>query len=276
MALPLFCPDKRRYAFSSWIVKPAIAEIKRHRSIIFAPGVARRFRLAKPGEFKHEQTMNEYAFTLAGAQLTALGSGALWWPCEALLCVSDLHLGKSERIARRGGVTLPPYETRDTLTRLAADIAQTQARIVVCLGDSFDDLGAAMALPDDERLWIARLQAGRRWIWIEGNHDPGPVDLSGSHLAELALAPLTFRHISVPGSSGEVSGHYHPKVSLSARGRTITRPAFLHDQDRLIMPAYGTYTGGLDCRSEVLQGLMRPEAMAILTGPKPHPVPMPR
>lgn len=220
--------------------------------------------------------MNTYDFTLAGAQLKALNTGALWWPDEQLLCVSDLHLGKSERIARRGGVTLPPYETRDTLTRLAADLTLTHARTVICLGDSFDDLSAAQALPEEERLWIARLQAGRRWVWVEGNHDPGPVDLGGSHLAELPLAPLTFRHIAEPGASGEISGHYHPKTSVALGGRTVTRPAFLYDSDRLIMPAYGTYTGGLSTQNDVLQNLMRAEACAILTGKTALPVPMQR
>lgn len=232
--------------------------------------------LAKSFKLKHEQRMNGYDFTLAGAQLTALSSGALWWADERLLCVSDLHLGKSERIARRGGTSLPPYDTRDTLTRLAADLTRCNAQIVICLGDSFDDLGAAMALPEEERLWITRLQAGRRWVWIEGNHDPGPVDLGGSHLAELPLAPLTFRHIAQKGASGEVSGHYHPKASVTARGRSISRPAFLYDSDRLILPAYGTYTGGLRSGAEVLRDLMRPEACAILTGKTPIAIPMPR
>ncbi len=220
--------------------------------------------------------MNAYEFTLAGVQLSALNTGALWWPDQSLLCVSDLHLGKSERIARRGGSGLPPYETRDTLTRLAADLALTHARTVICLGDSFDDLGAAMALPEEEKLWIARLQAGRRWVWIEGNHDPGPIDMGGSHLAELPLAPLTFRHIAQPDASGEISGHYHPKARLSLRGQSVSRPAFLYDSDRLIMPAYGTYTGGLDTRAEVFQPLMRVEARAVLTGKSALAVPMPR
>lgn len=220
--------------------------------------------------------MNACDITLAGTRLRALGSGALFWPDQGLLCVSDLHLGKSERFARRGGVALPPYETRDTLTRLSADLDGTGARIVVCLGDSFDDLGAAAALPEDERLWIARLQAGRRWIWIEGNHDAGPVDLGGAHLAELAIAPLTFRHIARPGSYGEISGHYHPKAVVRTRARAISRPAFLADADRIVMPAYGTYTGGLRSDEAVLAGLMRPEAVAVMTGPVPHRVPMPR
>jgi len=220
--------------------------------------------------------MDGYDFTLSGAPLKALGSGALWWPIESLLVVSDLHLGKSERIARRGGTSLPPYDTRDTLNRLAADLALTHARTVVCLGDSFDDLTAAKALPEEERLWIIRLQAGRRWVWIEGNHDPGPVEFGGAHLAELPLPPLTFRHIAQEGTSGEISGHYHPKASIALRARTITRPAFLIDSNRVILPAYGTYTGGLRSNASVLSDLMRPEAIAVLTGAAPTAVPMPR
>lgn len=220
--------------------------------------------------------MKGYDFTLAGAQLTAMGSGALWWPDQSLLVVSDLHLGKSERIARRGGTSLPPYDTRDTLTRLAADLALSHARTVVCLGDSFDDLAAADALPEEERQWIFRLQAGRRWVWIEGNHDPGPVEFGGAHLAELPLPPLTFRHIAQDGASGEVSGHYHPKASVQLRGRTVTRAAFLIDTNRIILPAYGTYTGGLHSQHTALRDLMRNEAIAVLTGATPTAIPMPR
>jgi len=220
--------------------------------------------------------MNGFDFTLAGVSLVALGSGALWWPDQRLLCVSDLHLGKSERIARHGGGTLPPYDTRDTLTRLAVDLTRMQPRIVICLGDSFDDLDAARALPEEERQWIAKLQAGRRWVWIEGNHDSGPAGLGGTSLTELPLAPLSFRHIARPGASGEISGHYHPKARLRGRGATVTRPAFLLDRDRVILPAYGSYTGGLRTDDPALAGLMRPEALALLTGATVHAIPMPR
>jgi DNA ligase-associated metallophosphoesterase len=225
---------------------------------------------------RNEQSMNGHRFTLNGAQLIALPSGALWWPAERLLCVSDLHLGKSERLVRRGGSALPPYETQDTLDRLATDLDGTGARTVVCLGDSFDDLDAAQGLREDARLQIARLQAGRRWIWIEGNHDSGPVDFGGTHRAALTLGPLTFRHIAIPGAHGEVSGHFHPKAHVRTRARTVTRPAFLHDAARVILPAYGTYTGGLGSHSSVLAGLMSAEAKAILTGRRALAVPMPR
>ncbi|RBW56303.1 ligase-associated DNA damage response endonuclease PdeM [Ruegeria sp. A3M17] len=220
--------------------------------------------------------MNELAFSFTEQDLRALGSGALWWPSRNLLCVSDLHLGKSERMARRGGPSLPPYDSQDTLTRLAADIDRTGAQTVICLGDSFDDLDALAALGAAEKLSLTALQASRQWIWIEGNHDPGPIDLGGTHLAEYVVGPLVFRHIAQPGGHGEISGHYHPKTRIRARGRTITRPAFLLDNSRLILPAYGTYTGGLRSSEKVLSDLMSDRAMAILTGPHPQIIPMPR
>jgi DNA ligase-associated metallophosphoesterase len=223
-----------------------------------------------------EQIMNGHEFTLAGVSLCARGSGALWWPERGILTVSDLHLGKSERIARLGGAMLPPYETRDTLARLEAEIRALEPRTVVCLGDSFDDRAAADSLSEDDRLWLSRLMAGRAWVWIAGNHDPGPVELGGTYLAELPRPPLTFRHVARLGASGEVSGHYHPKAGLRARGRQISRPCFLYDSDRVILPAFGTYTGGLRADGPELSALMRREARAVLTGPVAQAIPMPR
>ncbi|WP_253913086.1 ligase-associated DNA damage response endonuclease PdeM [Pseudoruegeria sp. HB172150] len=222
-----------------------------------------------------EHYENATRFPLAGSTLEARGSGALWWPDAKLLAVSDLHLGKSERIARKGGSLLPPYETDDTLARLDLEIDRLDPRTVVCLGDSFDDDASVEGLSEDTRLWVSRLMAGRRWVWIQGNHDPGPVDLGGTHLAELQKPPLTFRHIAKTGASGEVSGHYHPKAVLNARGRHVSRPCFLYDADRVILPAFGTYTGGLRSSMPALAELMRPEALAILTGPFTVEIPMP-
>ncbi len=215
--------------------------------------------------------MTSHSFTLAGAALEARPAGTLWWPAERLLCVSDLHLGKAGRIARRGGTMLPPYETLDTLHRLAAEIDAVSPETVIALGDSFDDLAAADHLGEDARALLMRLSAGRRWVWIEGNHDAGPVDLPGSHLAELALGPLAFRHIARPGAAaGEISGHYHPKARLGGRRHAC----FLIDGVRAILPAFGTYTGGLDCTDPAFAPLLGPEACAVLTGRRALPVPI--
>ena len=216
--------------------------------------------------------MTSHCFTLNGANLTALPSGALFWPDQSLLTVSDLHFGKSERLARRGGTLLPPFDTTETLSRLDRDITATNPAQVICLGDSFDDLEAALGLPEASRLWLTRLMAGRNWSWVEGNHDPGPINLGGTHRTEITIGPLTFRHIADPAQSGEVSGHYHPKARIAGQSRAC----FLFDQNRLILPAYGSYTGGLWCDAPALTALMNPNALAILTGPRAIAIPMPR
>jgi DNA ligase-associated metallophosphoesterase len=227
--------------------------------------------LARVGRVGQIQSMNAYEFRLGGVTLRALPSGALHWPGQGLLCVSDLHFGKAERLARRGGALLPPYDTEATLARLDSDLEATGARQVICLGDSFDDLAAAEALPDAARLWLLRLTAGRDWTWILGNHDPAPQDFGGSHRAAHRLDGLTFRHIAT-ADTAEVSGHYHPKASVAGR----SRPCFLLDAQRLILPAYGSYTGGLASHDPVLTGLMGADALAILTGARALAVPMPR
>jgi DNA ligase-associated metallophosphoesterase len=215
-----------------------------------------------------EQIMNSYSFTFCGTECVALASGALYLPSQGLLCVSDLHLGKSERIARQGGTMLPPYEVHETLQKLSDDIAVTSPSSIICLGDSFDDLGAALHLRDEMRLWLTRMQARRNWVWIEGNHDPGPIDLGGTHRSEMLIGSLTFRHIAADAVA-EVSGHYHPKHRLAGR----SKPAFLYDQDRLIMPAYGAYTGGLASNAPSLRKLFRTAPIAVMTGSKVIPVP---
>lgn len=216
--------------------------------------------------------MNAYAFTFAGEILLALPSGALHWPAQGLLCVSDLHLAKSERLARRGGTLLPPYETRETLARLEADLTATDARRVICLGDSFDDSAAALALVPEDAETLSRLMTGRDWVWIAGNHDPAPYDPALAPLAELAVGPLTFRHIAGPAAQAEVSGHYHPKAAIAGR----SRPCFLIDAARVILPAYGCYTGGLRAADPALAALMSPGSLAVLTGPRALAMPMPR
>lgn len=216
-----------------------------------------------------------FPFQFRGETLHALPAGALFWPAQELLCVSDLHLGKARRYARAGGAVLPPYEVSETLERLDAALELTRATTVVCLGDSFDDIHASHDLTDHAHDWLMRMQAGRRWIWIEGNHDPGPVNLAGRHLAKLTIGPLTFRHIAEDTpQAGEISGHYHPKARVRARGRVISRRCFVCDSNRIIMPAFGTYTGGLSVKDPAISGLLSQTALCLLTGHSVQPVPL--
>lgn len=212
--------------------------------------------------------MNTHPLSLGPARLEALPSGALLWPGRRLLVVSDLHIGKAERMARRGAGLMPPYDTEETLDRLSRDLDAHVPDRVICLGDSFDDLTSAAGLPERHRLTLAAMMAGRDWIWVEGNHDPGPLDVGGRHLSAVHDSGLTFRHIADPDADGpEVSGHWHPKAALGDRGRRVRRPCFLTDGTRLILPAYGAYTGGMAAEEAAALAGLRLPATAILAGP---------
>jgi DNA ligase-associated metallophosphoesterase len=217
--------------------------------------------------------MNVHEIVLAGARLALLPSGVLWWPAAGLMAAGDLHLGRAERAARTGAALLPPYETAETLDRLAGEVGCLAPRTVLLLGDSFDDMAAAEGIAEAIVERVLGLAAGRRWIWIAGNHDPGPLALPGSHRAEWREGPLVFRHVAEAADSGaavgfpaEVSAHYHPKARLSLRGQPIARACFLADGGRLILPAFGTYTGGLDIRDPAFDRLVGADAIAFLTG----------
>lgn len=203
-------------------------------------------------------------------------SGALYWPAERLLCVSDLHLGKSTRYAKSGGASLPPYEVQETLSRIEEAIEATQPDTVVCLGDSFDAVDSQDDILESDYLRLTAMMAGRSWIWIEGNHDPGPVGLGGQHLKSLNVRGITFRHIAETTDTPEISGHYHPKARIRTRARGLSFRALLIDHKRIIMPAFGTYTGGLWSDHQVFSALMDDSAQAYLLRQPPLKIPMPR
>jgi DNA ligase-associated metallophosphoesterase len=194
-----------------------------------------------------------------GVVLEAFPEGALWWAELRLLVVADLHLEKGSSFARRGQL-VPPYDTVETLSRIARLIARLDPRTVVALGDSFHDGEAAARLSVADRAHLAGLQAGREWIWIAGNHDPDrPTGLGGEAMEELAVGKLVFRHEPLPGAAeGEVAGHLHPCARVHGRGRSVRRRCFAGDGYRLILPAFGAYTGGLDVLDPAFDGLFQP------------------
>ncbi|WP_299905976.1 ligase-associated DNA damage response endonuclease PdeM [uncultured Paracoccus sp.] len=212
--------------------------------------------------------MTGYVFDFAGQRLEARASGALWWPDRRWLVVADLHLGKSERMARRGGALLPPYEVAATLDRLGAEIAATDPAAVISLGDGFDDDAAGRELPDEVCDRLHRLAEGRDWVWITGNHDPGavPERMPGRTLPELD-AGITLRHEA--GSGPDMSGHFHPCIRLAGQRRRC----FLIGRDHLILPAFGAYTGGLIADHPALAALV-PEGLAVACGARALAVPV--
>ena len=202
---------------------------------------------------------------LAGAEVRLDLSGALHLPAHRALVVADLHLEKGSAYARRGTL-LPPYDTRETLAALAEVVERLAPATVIALGDSFHDAGGPERLAGEDRAALARLQAGRRWVWITGNHDPRVEGVGGEVVAELALGPLRLRHEPTVAGEAEVAGHLHPVGKVVLRGRAVRRRAFLTDGRRLVLPAFGAYAGGLNACDAAFKPLFPAGFTAHLMG----------
>ena len=208
------------------------------------------------------------AVVIAGERALCDPRGVLYFPEFRLLAGSDLHLEKGSSLARRGAL-IPPYDTAATLSRLATAIDAYAPRIVVSLGDSFHDGEGAARLHPDFRMRLEAIMAGRDWFWVAGNHDPeAPADLPGETVRELALGALVFRHEpSREAVEGEIAGHLHPCARIVQRGRSVRRRCFAADGARMIMPAFGAYTGSLNVLDRAYSGLFRRDSlMAYMLG----------
>ena len=188
--------------------------------------------------------------------------GALYAPAQRLLVVSDLHLEKGAAFARRGRL-LPPYDTGATLKILDAVIRRYDPAIVISLGDNFHDQPGSSLMPEEYRVMIGAMAAGREWIWITGNHDPEGVDNLPGHVADsLVFDGLTFRHEPQRGeATGEIAGHLHPAATVRRREKSVRRPCFATDGTRLLMPSFGVMTGGLDLAHPAFKGLFDRERL---------------
>lgn len=186
-------------------------------------------------------------FSFANQDFLASPDGALFWPREKALLVADLHLEKASWFAMAGQM-LPPYDSIATLEALTRDVARTGAARLYCLGDSFHDSSGSDRLPPRARALLEALTAALDWVWIVGNHDHGQTDQIGGRIVEeVEVGGIVLRHEAVRGDpTPELSGHYHPKLRLRMKGRHVSRRCYVMSDTKLILPAYGSLTGGLD------------------------------
>jgi DNA ligase-associated metallophosphoesterase len=211
---------------------------------------------------------------LMGVQVMLRTSGALWLEEVRALVVADLHLEKGSSYAARGQM-LPPYDTRETLRRLCAEVAELKPDMVILLGDTFHDRRSEARLASDDAECLRELARNGRLIWVVGNHDAdGPQTLPGETAAELALCGLILRHEPQAGlQPGEVAGHLHPAARVTASRGSVRRRCFITDAERAILPAFGAYAGGLNVRDQAFAGLFaRPPLAGALGVGRVHAV----
>lgn len=203
-------------------------------------------------------------FSFANDEWLMTRSGALFWPREQALLVADLHLEKASFFARHGQM-LPPYDSRETLERVALAIRETGARRVFTLGDNFHDARGAERLEPHAAGMLAALTRATEWVWITGNHDVSKhggarvAAVGGSEVDELDVGGIRLRHRAHAGETApELSGHYHPKLILKLAGRRIARPCAVASETRMILPAFGALTGGMDAADPAILAAMMP------------------
>ena len=227
--------------------------------------LAGRERESTCSNFRTRYTGPMVPFSFCKVDLRALAEGGLFHPASRSLLLADLHLEKASSYAVRGQM-LPPYDSIETLRRVAALVDRTQATALYCLGDSFHDRGGVARLPDEALGLLGLLTARTRWTWITGNHDRALVDPLGGHIvAEAELDGLLLRHEADPAEPrGEISGHYHPKYQVTLRGRRVSRPCFVAGRTKLILPSFGVLTGGLDAADHAILDTVGRDARALV------------
>lgn len=200
-----------------------------------------------------------------GQIFTALGEGALWWRERHALVLADLHLEKASWYAG-GGQMLPPYDSLMTLDRLEAMIDRHAAREIWMLGDSFHDREGPDRLPPAVAVRLQSMIRRVDWTWITGNHDEESAGaLGGAVMEEADVDGIMLRHqADSRDDRPELSGHFHPKWRIGARGRSVSRRCFVQGHSRIILPAFGALAGGLIAHAPVIRALTGPVACALV------------
>jgi DNA ligase-associated metallophosphoesterase len=210
--------------------------------------------------------MRMVPLSFAGEEFALVQERALYWPRERALLVADLHLEKASFYAQHGQM-LPPYDSRETLERIALAIRETGARRVFTLGDNFHDSAGPTRLEPHAAGMLNALVKATDWVWITGNHDPAMDAAAGGTLAEeLDIAGLILRHRAKAGETQpEISGHYHPRLQITVRDRAIRRPCAVVSsaeghRGRMILPAFGALTGGMNAADPAIVKALQPAA----------------
>lgn len=176
--------------------------------------------------------------------------------------VSDMHLEKGSHYAERG-YFLPPYDSQATLIKLLETCYAEDIRRIIILGDCFHDEEGFRRLDAQAHALFDELYSFDP-IWIRGNHDGEFVPPGLQAFDVFEHNGITLRHEAKPGAANEMSGHFHPKAQISHKGGQFERPCFIEDGSKMILPAFGAYTGGLAITDSAIRKLFATPRIHVL------------
>lgn len=185
-------------------------------------------------------------------RLQLLPEKAVYIPDHDLLLVADVHLGKSEAFQSLG-VPIPNHVNQDTLDRLQRLCDRLSPKTLIVLGDLFHSprgLGETIL-----QSWIHFTKTCSATVQvILGNHDRAIATLLSAYAIPFHTHPIEHPGLVLSHEPANVPdrvnlcGHIHPCLLLKTRLDTLRLPCFFLEQHRLILPSFGSFTGGYEMR----------------------------
>ncbi len=191
----------------------------------------------------------------ANKSFLLLPDGSICWPTKKALILGDLHLEKSSFLASLGNF-LPPYDSFETLYKLNNTLSSLEINTVILLGDIFHDKDGIKRISNKLHHYLESLCKKYKVIWIVGNHDGFLKPKNANICLRYRIDDINFVHKAEKNTINEFSGHYHPKATIKLFKKKISRPCFLVGKSKIILPAYGTFTGGIDSTDEVFNKVL--------------------
>ena len=193
--------------------------------------------------------MSVQAVEVAGEKLLLLPEKAVYWPAREMLIIADIHFGKAASF-RALGIPVPRGTTTENLLGLDALIERHGARHVVFLGDFLHARAAHASSTQQAMLAWRQSRPDLLLTLVRGNHDKH----AGDPAATLGIAlvdephrigPFDFCHHPDLDSGGyALAGHVHPAWVLATRFDALRLPCFVLGRSRMILPSFGSFTGG--------------------------------
>ena len=191
----------------------------------------------------------------ANEEFYAYPNNALYWKRLNIIIIADLHLGKSITFAKQKQF-LPPYDTKETLAKLFECINEFQPSKLIIVGDLLHDMLSLQSFQDIDYQNFNKYTKKTEFIWVKGNHDFDIEIVGFSKVLDYKVDKIIFNHLPIKSTNFQICGHYHPKVKISHRGKSIYKSSFVHNDKLLILPSFGTLTGGLNIDQDPLKVLL--------------------